>query len=222
MMMRLQLEKSDAESKHAIRGFRGIGVVLPTGKQVCFHETGRFAYVPTTGFGTAVYPFVSFKTMKESILYAIKLGYRHFDSAALYQSEQSLGEAIVDAIRLGFIKSHKELFITSKLWCFDAHHDHALPAIRKSLKNFFPWISSLFGKPWRSVSLGLTKSVGVSNFSCKKLQLLLSTAKIPPAVNQVGMNPLWQQKNLRDICEKNDIHVTAFSPLGAKGTSWGK
>ncbi|GMP59483.1 hypothetical protein CsSME_00022754 [Camellia sinensis var. sinensis] len=158
MMMILQLEKSDAESKHAIRGFRRIGVVLPTGKQVCFHETGRFAYVPTTehrkndekeemslcstnnkaiplvGFGTAVYPFVSFKTMKESILYAIKLGYQHLDSAAVYQSEQSLGEAIADAIRLGFIKSHEELFITSKLWCFDAHHDHALPAIQKSLK----------------------------------------------------------------------------------------
>lgn len=71
--------------------------------------------------------------MKESILYAIKLGYQHFDSAAVYKSEQSLGEAIADAICLGFIKSHEELFSTSKLWCFDAHHDHALPTIQKSL-----------------------------------------------------------------------------------------
>ncbi|KAL7260157.1 hypothetical protein ACSBR1_005928 [Camellia fascicularis] len=63
--------------------------------------------IPLVGFGTAVYPF----------------------------SEQPLGVAIADAIRLGFIKSHEELFITSKLWCFDAHHDHALPTIQKSLKN---------------------------------------------------------------------------------------
>ncbi|GMP59520.1 hypothetical protein CsSME_00022780 [Camellia sinensis var. sinensis] len=208
--------------------------------------------IPLLGFGTAVYPFLSSETMKQSILQAIKFGYRHFDSAALYRSEQPLGEAIADAIRLGFIQSRQDLFITSKLWCSDAHRDHVLPAIQKSLKNLgleyldlylVHWpVSSKPGKyelpvnkqellpldfksVWEAMeecqSLGLTKSIGVSNFSCKKLQLLLSTAKIPPAVNQVEMNPLWQQKKLRDFCEKNGIHVTAYSPLGAKGTLWG-
>ncbi|KAG4162787.1 hypothetical protein ERO13_D01G135301v2 [Gossypium hirsutum] len=51
-------------------------------------------------------------------------------------------------------------------------------------------------------ALGLTKSLGVSNLSCKKLQTILSTAKIPPVVNQVEMNPLWQQKKLRKFCEE--------------------
>jgi len=69
--------------------------------------------------------------------------------------------------------------------------------------------------------LGLTKAIGVSNFSCKKLEELLSIAKIPPAVNQVEMNPIWQQKQLREFCEKKGIHITAYSPLGAKGTKWG-
>ncbi|XP_059655278.1 D-galacturonate reductase-like [Cornus florida] len=69
--------------------------------------------------------------------------------------------------------------------------------------------------------LGLTKAIGVSNFSCKKLEELLSIAKIPPAVNQVEMNPIWQQKQLRGFCEKKGIHITAYSPLGAKGTKWG-
>ncbi|XP_054817906.1 NAD(P)H-dependent 6'-deoxychalcone synthase-like [Prosopis cineraria] len=68
--------------------------------------------------------------------------------------------------------------------------------------------------------MGLTKSVGVSNFSTKKLQSLLSFATIPPSVNQVEMNPCWQQKKLREFCKAKGIIVTAYSPLGAKGASW--
>lgn len=91
--------------------------------------------IPLVGFGTAEFPFgASSETMKDSILHAIKLGYRHFDSAALYQSEQPLAEAISEALQLGLVKSRDELFITSKLWCSDAHHDCVLPALRKTLK----------------------------------------------------------------------------------------
>ncbi|KAL0005105.1 hypothetical protein SO802_012666 [Lithocarpus litseifolius] len=209
--------------------------------------------IPVIGFGTAEYPFgASFETLRDSLLHAIKLGYRHFDSAALYQSEQPLGEAIEDALSLGLIKSRDELFITSKLWCSDAHHDCVLPAVQKTLKNLkleyidlylVHWPVSV--KPgeyelpvkkkdllpidiesvWKAMEecqkLGLAKSIGVSNFSCKKLETLLATAKIPPAVNQVEMNPLWQQKKLREFCENKGIRITAYSPLGAKGTLWG-
>ncbi|CAL2232692.1 unnamed protein product [Prunus armeniaca] len=69
--------------------------------------------------------------------------------------------------------------------------------------------------------LGLTKSTGVSNFSCKKLEILLATAKIRPAVNQMEMNPLWQQKKLIEFCETKGIVITAYSPLGANGAPWG-
>ncbi|KAB2624791.1 non-functional NADPH-dependent codeinone reductase 2-like [Pyrus ussuriensis x Pyrus communis] len=72
-----------------------------------------------------------------------------------------------------------------------------------------------------SQRLGLTKSIGVSNFSSKKIETLLSFASIPPSVNQVEMSPFWQQKKLRDFCKANGIVVTAFSPLGAIGSSWG-
>ncbi|XP_030960378.1 non-functional NADPH-dependent codeinone reductase 2-like [Quercus lobata] len=209
--------------------------------------------IPVIGFGTAEYPFgASFETLRDSLLHAIKLGYRHFDSAALYQSEQPLGEAIDDALNLGLIKSRDELFITSKLWCSDAHHDCVLPAIQKTLKNLKLEYMDLYLLHWpvsvkpgeyelpvkkkdllpidiKSVweameecqKLGLAKSIGVSNFSCKKLETLLATAKIPPAVNQVEMNPLWQQKKLREFCENKGIRITAYSPLGAKGTLWG-
>ncbi|KAI3467939.1 hypothetical protein Pfo_024602 [Paulownia fortunei] len=70
-------------------------------------------------------------------------------------------------------------------------------------------------------NLGLTKGIGVSNFSCKKIEQLLSIAKIPPALNQVEMNPLWQQKQLREFCTAKGVHITAYSPLGANNTKWG-
>ncbi|XP_031248194.1 LOW QUALITY PROTEIN: non-functional NADPH-dependent codeinone reductase 2-like [Pistacia vera] len=208
--------------------------------------------IPLVGLGTAEFPFNSTRdTAKQAALHAIQLGYRHFDTAALYGTEQALGEAIVEALRLGLIKSRDELFITSKLWASNAHRDLVLPAIKNTLKNLgldyldlylvhFPFrLTPNTGFPfekkeilpidlksvWEAMEecqkLGLTKSIGVGNFSVKKLEKLLATAKIPPAVDQVEMNPVWQQKKLREFCKKKGIHVTAYSPLGAKGTPWG-
>ncbi|XP_042500225.1 non-functional NADPH-dependent codeinone reductase 2-like [Macadamia integrifolia] len=208
--------------------------------------------IPSLGMGTAVYPFAASETMKSAILHAIKLGYRHFDSAAIYDSEQPLGESIKEAQNLGLIKSRDELFITSKLWCTDVHHDRVLPALKNTLQNIqleyldlylihFPVslkpgerevpfnkkdilpmdIKSVWESMEKCQQLGLTRFIGVSNFSCKKLQELLAVAKIPPAVNQVEMNPLWHQKKLREFCKEKGIHITAYSPLGAKGTFWG-
>lgn len=69
--------------------------------------------------------------------------------------------------------------------------------------------------------LGLTKSIGVSNFTCEKLSKLLENATIPPAVNQVEMNVSWQQKKLLPFCKQKGIHINAYSPLGSYGTFWG-
>ncbi|XP_059073807.1 uncharacterized protein LOC131035582 [Cryptomeria japonica] len=68
------------------------------------------------------------------------------------------------------------------------------------------------------MEMGLTKAIGVSNFSSKKIEDLLKHAKIPRVVDQVEMNPNWQQKKLRDYCSKHNIHVIAWSPLGAPNT----
>ncbi|WOK93182.1 hypothetical protein Cni_G01876 [Canna indica] len=73
----------------------------------------------------------------------------------------------------------------------------------------------------RCQALGFAKSIGVSNFTLHKLSHFLPHAKIPPAVNQVEMHPLWQQKKLREFCTEKGIHVSAYSPLGAIGVLWG-
>nr|AAR89809.1 reductase 1 [Hydrangea macrophylla]AAR89811.1 reductase 1 [Hydrangea macrophylla] len=208
--------------------------------------------IPIVGLGTATFPPVGSKTVVAAVLQAIQIGYRHFDTASVYQTESDLGEAIAEALRLGLIKSREELFTTSKLWCSDAHAQHVVPTLQKTLKNLnldyldlylVHWpvsvkhgtydypiktediipmdYESVWGAMEECHKLGLAKAIGVSNFSCKKLGHLLSFAKIPPAVNQVEMNPVWQQRKLVEFCKENGVLVGAFSPLGALGTSWG-
>jgi|UniRef100_A0A2N9E5S8 D-galacturonate reductase len=89
--------------------------------------------MPVIGLGTATYPPVDSETTKSAILDAIKIGFRHIDTAFIYGSEQPLGEAIAEAIETGLIKSRDELFITSKLWCTFASPDLVVPAIKMSL-----------------------------------------------------------------------------------------
>ncbi|KAM0983324.1 hypothetical protein ACFX2I_010811 [Malus domestica] len=69
--------------------------------------------------------------------------------------------------------------------------------------------------------LGLARGIGVSNFTSEMLEDLLSIAKIPPALNQLEMNPLWQLKELREFCKAKGIHVTAYSPLGSTPSRFG-
>ncbi|KAE8705425.1 NADPH-dependent codeinone reductase 1-4 [Hibiscus syriacus] len=208
--------------------------------------------MPVIGMGTASYPPADADTVKSAIVEAIGAGYRHFDTAFIYGSEQPLGEAIAEAIKIRLIKSRDELFITSKLWCTFAEQDLVIPAIKMSLENLqleyldlylihwplkFNKDPSRFPVPKQEVSvidtksvwsameecqrLGLTKSIGVSNFSARKLDEILSSAKIPPTVNQVEINPLRQQKEMMELCKAKGIHVSAHSPLGSKGTPWG-
>ncbi|WCJ21727.1 NAD(P)-linked oxidoreductase superfamily protein [Euphorbia peplus] len=208
--------------------------------------------MPLLAMGTATSPIVPSHETRTAIIEAIKTGYRHFDTASFYRTEQPLGEAIAEALSLGLIKSRQELFITTKLWCPDAHPHLVLPSLHNSLKTLqldyvdlylihwpvsttpgvydFPFkdddfLPMDFRGVWEAMEesqkLGLAKSIGVSNFSCKKLSDVLAIAQIPPAVNQVEINPLWQQKKLIEFCKKNGIVLTAYAPLGANGTRWG-
>lgn len=217
-------------------------IVLSNGKKM-----------PVLGVGTAEFPNLPApEVVTRAMLDAIELGYRMLDTAAVYQTEIPLGEAISQALDLGLIKSRDELFITSKLYATDAYGDRVIPALTKTLQNLkleyldqylIHWPVSM--KPgatpfppsaedvvpmdiksvWKAMeecqTLGLAKSIGVSNFSCKKLADILAFAKIPPAVNQVEMNPVWQQVKLRDFCKAKGIMISIYSPLGAGGAIWG-
>ncbi|KAK7269370.1 hypothetical protein RIF29_22095 [Crotalaria pallida] len=216
-------------------------------------SSNQWMPMPVIAFGTAADSNKdSRETTKTAVIEAIKLGYRHFDTASHYGSEEALGEAIAQALQLGLIASRDELFITSKLWLTDNFPHLVLPALKRSLEALkleyldlylIHWPISVKSGNWEvpygdelittfdlkgvwkemeeCQRLGLTKSIGVSNFTCKKIENLLSFATIPPSVNQVEMNPAWHQKKLREYCQAKGIIITAFSPLGAKGASWG-
>ncbi|KAL3512468.1 hypothetical protein ACH5RR_025185 [Cinchona calisaya] len=208
--------------------------------------------MPVVGLGCATHPLPPTEQLVSIFIDAMENGYRHFDTAKLYGTEEALGKAVAKALEIGLIKSRDELFITSKLWSTDADHDLVLPALKQTLGKLgleyldlylIHWPVRIkhgtqmvnFTKDdilpfdihgtWKAMEecskLGLTKSIGLSNFTCAKISKLLEIATIPPAVNQVEMNVGWQQRKLVPFCKEKGIRMCAWSPLGAYGTSWG-
>ncbi|KAJ1415580.1 NADP-dependent oxidoreductase domain [Sesbania bispinosa] len=147
--------------------------------------------IPVIGLGTA--PEAASKvTTKDAVLEAIKQGYRHFDAASAYGVEQSVGEAIAEALKLGLIASRDDLFITSKLWVTDNHPELIVPALHKSLRTL----------------------------QLEYLDLFLIHWPITTKPGEVEINLGWQQVKLREFCKEKGITLTAFSPL-RKGASRG-
>ncbi|KAI9080950.1 hypothetical protein K1719_037111 [Acacia pycnantha] len=206
--------------------------------------------MPVMGLGTG--DMVTFgEVVKNAIIEGIKAGYRHFDTASSYGTEDALGDAIEEALKLGLIGSRDELFITSKLWFTDAHPDRVIPALKKSLgllkleyldlylihmpisakpgNSLFPPKEDITPLDLKGVwaameecrKLGLAKSIGVSNFPVRTLESLLSVATVPPCLNQVEMSATCQQKELREYCKQKGIVVTAYSPLGTATSAGG-
>ncbi|GAA0186016.1 reductase [Lithospermum erythrorhizon] len=204
--------------------------------------------IPVIGFGT--YSAENDReTTEQAIHMALEMGYRHFDTAKIYGSEPAVGNALQEAIHVGMIQ-REDVFVTSKLWGSD-HHDpvSALKQSLKNLGMEYidlylvHWPVSLKSRVtypvpqeddfehfdleqvWcgmeKCVEMGLCRSIGVSNFSCKKIEQLLDFACIPPAVNQVEMHPMWRQRKLRKLCGDYGIHISAYSPLGGPGNLWG-
>ncbi len=204
--------------------------------------------MPQLGLGT----WLSEKgEVYDAIRAAIKIGYRHFDCAAIYGNEKEIGSAFHDAMDQGDI-TREEMWITSKLWNSSHQLSGVEPAIQKTLSDlqldyldlylihwpiaFVPGIAmpengdqyiSLNDTPlsetWEGMekinTSGLTKHIGVSNFSIKKLKEILNSCNISPEMNQVELHPFLQQSALLQFCTDNNIFMTAYSPLGRPGQS---
>ncbi|KAF8040035.1 hypothetical protein BT93_B2296 [Corymbia citriodora subsp. variegata] len=140
--------------------------------------------IPLLGFGTAEYPLGNTENFKEIVLHAIELGYRHFDMAASHRAEKPLGEAIANAL---------ELVLNLQLEYLDLYLVHWPIRLRPEVEiqpkeeDMLPFEMESVSKGMEEcVKLDLARCIGVSNFSCKKLDKLLATAKIPPVVNQIS------------------------------------
>lgn len=182
-----------------------------------------------------------------AVSYAIEVGYRHIDCAAIYGNETEIGNALSAAFSSKKVQ-REEIFITSKLWN-NAHASEAVePALQKTLSDlnidyldlylihwpvalkpgvtlpssaadFIPLSDIPISQTWQAmeqcVAKGLIRSIGVSNFSIAHLTSLLESCSIPPAVNQVELHPYLTQDRLLSFCERSDIHLTAYAPLGS-------
>ncbi len=180
--------------------------------------------MPIVGLGT-------FRSESEdayqAVLAALKAGYRHIDTAAVYGNEEAVGKAIKDS---GIPR--EELFITTKLWNTDQGYDSALQAFDVSLGKLELDYVDLYLIHWfkgyenslnsyRALEelyrQGKVKAIGVSNYNIHHLQHLLEHAKIKPMVNQVETHIYLQNHFLNDFCKQNGIQLEAYAPLLSKG-----
>jgi diketogulonate reductase-like aldo/keto reductase len=200
---------------------------------VPYHTLKDGNRIPMVGLGTWKAEKGQVRTAVHA---ALRAGYRHIDCASVYANEDEVGDALHFAIRRGHIP-REELFICSKVW----NNEHGTRKVReaclKSLKalkldyldlylihwpvtgNVGNHVTPPIKETWQAleslVKDGLVKSIGVSNFSIKKLKDILSYATIPPVVCQVECHPYHRNEALIQWCKENDIHVTAYSPLGS-------
>lgn len=202
--------------------------------------------MPTVGLGVWR---MEGKAIRDLIINAVNIGYRHFDCAADYKNEPEVGEALAGAFKSGIVK-REDLFITTKLWNSD--HGHVVEACKDSLKNLqldyldlylvhFPIATKHTGvgqtdsaldedgvldidttvsleTMWHAmedlVSMGLVRSIGISNYDIFLTRDCLAYSKVKPAVNQIETHPYFQRDSLVKFCQKHGICVTAHTPLG--------
>lgn len=173
-------------------------------------------------FGLGVYKVEEGDEVISSVKWAIEAGYRLIDTAALYQNEDGVGQAIRES---GVPR--EELFITTKVWNSDQGYDSTLKAFDQSISKLgldyvdlylVHWpVKGKYKETWKALEQlhkdGKVRAIGVSNFQIHHLQDLLADAEIQPVVNQVELHPLLSQVELRDFCKANGIQIEAWAPL---------
>ena len=158
----------------------------------------------------------------DAVLQALKAGYRHIDTAAAYFNEEDVGRAVKDS---GIPR--EDIFITSKLWLQDYGYEQAKIGIARSLRKLDLGYIDLYliHQPYGDVTgawkameeakeAGQIKSIGVSNMTPKIWNQYVPQFKTKPAVNQVECNPFCQQRELRQILDKDDVKLECYYPLG--------
>ncbi|MCI8293961.1 MAG: aldo/keto reductase [Hespellia sp.] len=184
--------------------------------------------IPCVGYGTYK---AADGDSAEVIRTAIEAGYRYFDTASFYGTEEYLGEAIQESKI-----PRKDFFIASKVWKAEMGYENVKKAFGKSLEKLktdyldlylihWPLPEENYGK-WKELDLdtwrgmeelyhaGRVRAIGVSNFLPHHLQNLLDYAEVKPAVDQVEFHPGYTQEATVQYCQERGIQVQAWSPIG--------
>ena len=173
-------------------------------------------------FGLGVYKVEDGKEVIHSVHSAIEAGYRSIDTAALYQNEAGVGQAVKDS---GI--SRDELFITTKVWNDRQGYESTLQAFEESRKKLgldyldlylIHWpVKEKYLETWRALEKlykdGYVRAIGVSNFQVHHLQDIHANFEMKPMVNQVEFHPRLTQREVLTFCRENSIQLEAWAPL---------
>ena len=194
-----------------------------------YYELSSGVKIPCIGFGTwqAADGEVAFKAVRD----ALKAGYRHIDTAAIYRNEESVGKAIKES---GIPR--EEIFVTTKLWNKCRSYELTYSAFERSISKLgldyvdlylIHWPASpaeyenfneINLDAWKAMTelykAGKIKAIGVSNFLPHHLEALMKT-EIAPMVNQIEFHPGYMQTEAVKYCKEHGIVVEAWSPLGS-------
>ena len=174
--------------------------------------------IPILGLGTWE---LTAKTCEDIIRKAVELGYRHIDTAEHYENEYEIGQALKSFDR-------DKLFITSKVSPKNfAKHD-IFKACQRSLTKLGTDYLDLYLLHWPNddipieetldamqqlVKKGMIRSVGLSNFNIERIRQALSVNSLPISNLQIEYHPFTQRRDLPEFCQKEEIAITAYSPL---------
>lgn len=187
--------------------------------------------IPQLGLGTW---FIDDAKVADAVKEAVKLGYRHIDTAQAYANERGVGEGV----RNCSVK-REELFVVSKVAAEHKTYEAAMTGINETLEKMGldyldmmiihspqPWVEVNQSddryvegnrEAWRALEdaykAGKLKAIGVSNFKQEDIESLLETATVKPMVNQILLHISNTPIELVEYCQKNGIAVEAYSPI---------
>jgi 2,5-diketo-D-gluconate reductase A len=178
--------------------------------------------IPQLGFGVFQVPPGD---TAEVVAHALRTGYLHIDTAAAYQNEEGVGEAIR---RSGVARENT--FVTTKVWNSSQGRERSARSFQKSLGRLgFDYVDlflihwpapsqDLYLETWETLIAlredGRARSIGVSNFQIEHLERVIDATGVVPAVNQVELHPRFQEAELRAFHAEHGILTESWSPLG--------
>lgn len=176
--------------------------------------------MPYLGLGT--YQADNDKEVIDAVQYALDFGYRHIDTAALYENEQGVGKGIKASS-----VPREDVFVVSKVWNSDQGFDNTLRAFEESMKKLnldyldlylVHWpVTGKYKDTWKALEKlyreKRIRAIGVSNFLQHHLDDLMHDCEVHPMVNQMEFHPFVVQQDLIDFCNSKQIQYGAWSPF---------
>ena len=179
--------------------------------------------VPAFGLGTFR---LKGQVVIDSVSNALDLGYRAIDTAQIYENEAEVGQAIAES-GVG----RDELFITSKIWVSNFSSEKLIPSLEDSLKKLrtdhldltlIHWpspdnavpVAEFMGALLEAKKLGLTKQIGVSNFTIALMKEAITAVGAENiATNQIELHPYLQNRKVVEFAHSQGIHITSYMTL---------